>query len=125
MARRAADIPRPTPPPGPFSAAGEGTPTFYLSGQVGEDPQTGKLVAGDAADQARQSLTNVMAVLAAVGKSEADVLRVGLYLTDMADFAAVNAVYREFFAEPYPARTAIGVAALPMGALFEADVVVG
>jgi 2-iminobutanoate/2-iminopropanoate deaminase len=125
MPRRAADVPRPTPPPGPFSAAVEGTPAFFLSGQVGEDPRTGELVAGGVGAQARQSLTNVMSVLAAVGKSEADVLRVGLYLTDMADFAEVNAVYREFFTEPYPARTAVAVAALPLGALFEADVVVG
>ena len=66
-----------------------------------------------------------MSVLAAIGKSEADVLRVGVYLADMGDFAAVNAVYEEFFTAPYPARTAIGVAALPLVALVEADVVVG
>jgi 2-iminobutanoate/2-iminopropanoate deaminase len=123
MPRRAADIP--TSAPLPFSVAVEGTPTFFLSGQVGEDPATGALVDGGAAAQARQLLTNVMAVLAALGKSEADVLRVGVYLVDMADFAAVNAVYEEFFTAPYPARTAIGVAALPLGALVEADVVVG
>lgn len=125
MARRPADIPRSTPAPGPFSAAVEGTPVFFLSGQVGEDPETGALVDGGAAAQARQALTNVLAVLAAIGKSEADVLRVGMYLTDMGDFQAVNAVYTEFFSAPYPARTAIGVAALPLGALVEADVVVG
>jgi 2-iminobutanoate/2-iminopropanoate deaminase len=123
MPRRAADIPSSTPLP--FSAAVEGTPTFFLSGQVGEDPGTGELVGGGAAAQARQLLTNVMATLAAIGKSEADVLRVGVYLADMADFADVNAVYQEFFTAPYPARTAIGVAALPLGALVEADVVVG
>ena len=123
MPRRAADIPSSTPLP--FSAAVEGTPTFFLSGQVGEDAETGELVDGGAAAQARQLLTNVMATLAAIGKSEADVLRVGVYLADMADFADVNAVYQEFFTAPYPARTAIGVAALPLGALVEADVVVG
>jgi 2-iminobutanoate/2-iminopropanoate deaminase len=66
-----------------------------------------------------------MAVLTAAGKTEADVLRVGLYLTDMADFSAVNAVYQEFFSAPYPARTAVCVAGLPLGALVEADVIVG
>jgi len=125
MPRRAADIPRATPSGLPFSAAVEGTPVFFLSGQVGEDPETGELVGGGAAAQARQLLTNVLSVLAAIGKSEADVLRVGVYLADMADFAEVNAVYREFFTAPYPARTAIAVAALPLGALVEADVVVG
>lgn len=123
MPRRAADIP--APPSLPFSVAVEGTPTFFLSGQVGEDPRTGALVEGGAAAQARQLLTNVLSVLAAIGKTESDVLRVGVYLTHMADFAAVNAVYQEFFTAPYPARTAIAVAALPLGALVEADVVVG
>jgi 2-iminobutanoate/2-iminopropanoate deaminase len=112
-------------PVGPFSPAVAGTPALFLSGQVAEDRTTGAMVGEDAPTQVRQVLANVMAVLAAAGKSEADVLRVGLYLTDMADFAAVNAVYEEFFTPPYPARTAIAVAALPLGALVEADVVVG
>jgi 2-iminobutanoate/2-iminopropanoate deaminase len=110
---------------GPFSAATLGTPTGYLSGQLGQDPATGELVGQDAATQARQALHNVFAVVAAAGKSERDVLRVALYLTDMADFAAVNAVYEDFFTAPYPARTAIAVAGLPRGALVEADVVLG
>jgi 2-iminobutanoate/2-iminopropanoate deaminase len=110
-------------PVGPFSAAVKGTAALYLSGQVAQDPDTGKLIGDDAATQARQVLTNVMSVLAAAGKSEADVLRVGLYLTDMTDFAAVNEVYGEFFTAPFPARTAIAVGGLPLGALVEADVV--
>jgi 2-iminobutanoate/2-iminopropanoate deaminase len=113
------------PAVGPFSAAVLGTPSAYLSGQIAQDPTTGELVGDDAATQARQVLTNVMAVLDAAGKTERDVLRVGLYLTDMADFGAVNAVYQEFFTAPHPARTAIAVAGLPRGALVEADVVVG
>jgi len=119
---------RPDPdaaPVGPFSPAVAGTPTLFLSGQVAEDRATGQMVGEDAATQVRQVLTNVMAVLAAAGKTEADVLRVGLYLTDMADFSAVNAVYQEFFSTPYPARTAVCVAGLPLGALVEADVIVG
>lgn len=112
-------------PVGPFSAAALGTPTGFLSGQIAQDPATGGLVGDDAATQARQVLTNVLAVLDAAGKTEHDVLRVALYLTDMADFAAVNAVYEDFFSAPYPARTAIAVAGLPRGALVEADVVLG
>jgi 2-iminobutanoate/2-iminopropanoate deaminase len=112
-------------PVGPFSPAVAGTATVYLSGQVAQDPHTGALVGDDAASQARQVLTNVKAVLEACGKSESDVLRVALYLTDLNDFAAVNSVYGEFFTAPYPARTAIAVAGLPLGALVEADVVVG
>jgi 2-iminobutanoate/2-iminopropanoate deaminase len=113
------------PAVGPFSAATMGTPTGFLSGQLGQDPATGELVGQDAATQVRQVLHNVFAVLEAAGKSERDVLRVALYLTDMADFAAVNEVYTEFFTAPYPARTAIAVAALPRNALVEADVVIG
>jgi 2-iminobutanoate/2-iminopropanoate deaminase len=109
----------------PFSAAVSGAPALFLSGQVGLDPDTGELNGGDAAGQLRQALTNLGEVLQAAGKTEADVVRVGLYLTDMADFAAVNEVYADFFSRPYPARTAIAVAALPLGALVEVDAVVG
>lgn len=124
MSRQSISVDAIATPVGPFSAAIAGTPTLYLSGQVAQDPQTGSLVGDDAASQARQVLTNIRSVLAAHGKSESDVLRVGLYLTDMNDFAAVNAVYGEFFSAPYPARTAIAVAGLPLGALVEADALV-
>ena len=70
-------------------------------------------------------LRNIAATLAAIGKDLDDVIRVGVYLTDMSQFGAMNEVYRRHFAEPYPARTAIGVAALPLGAAVEMDVVVG
>jgi reactive intermediate/imine deaminase len=109
----------------PFSVAVTGAPTLFLSGQVGLHPDTGGLNGDDAAGQLRQALANLGDVLQAAGKTEADVLRVGLYLTDMADFAAVNEVYADFFSKPYPARTAIAVAALPLGALVEVDAVVG
>lgn len=114
-----------TPAIAPFSTAVNGTPTLFISGQVGLNPDTGELTGDDAAGQLRQALSNLGGVLQAAGKSEADVLRIGLYLTDMADFAAVNAVYEDFFSAPYPARTAIGVAALPLGALVEVDAFVG
>jgi 2-iminobutanoate/2-iminopropanoate deaminase len=124
MPRQAVPNTRDEAPPGPFSPAVTGSPTLFISGQVGQDPETDKL-ADDAAAQARQALTNLQAVLSAAGKTEADVIRVGVYLSDMADYAAVNAVYAEFFSSPYPARTAIAVAALPLGALVEVDAVVG
>jgi 2-iminobutanoate/2-iminopropanoate deaminase len=92
---------------------------------VAQDPATGQLIDGDAAGQADQILRNVAATLAAAGKSLTDVVRVGVYLADMADFAAMNEVYARHFAEPYPARTTIGVAALPLGAAVEMDLVVG
>jgi 2-iminobutanoate/2-iminopropanoate deaminase len=124
MPRQAVPNTRHEAPHGPFSPAVTGTPTLFVSGQVGQDPETDEL-AGDAAGQARQALTNLQAVLRAADKTEADVIRVGVYLADMADYAAVNAVYADFFSAPYPARTAIAVAALPLGALVEVDAVVG
>ena len=125
MPRQAVPNTRDEAPPGPFSPAVTGSPTLFVSGQVGQDPETDELAAGDAAAQARQALANLHAVLSAAGKTEADVIRVGVYLADMADYAAVNTVYAEFFSAPYPARTAIAVAALPLGALVEVDAVVG
>jgi 2-iminobutanoate/2-iminopropanoate deaminase len=125
MSRQAVPSARNEPPPGPFSPAVTGTPALFVSGQVGQDPETDQLAGDDAATQARQALTNLQAVLRTAGKTEADVIRVGVYLADMADYTAVNAVYAEFFSSPYPARTAIAVAALPLGALVEVDAVVG
>src|SRR5690242_12153422 len=113
------------PPSGlPLSVAMRGGGLHFLSGQVAQDPATGELVDGDVAQQADQILRNI-AALAAIGKDLDDVIRVGVYLTDMSQFGALNEAYRRHFAEPYPARTAIGVAALPLGAAVEMDVVVG
>lgn len=108
-------------PVGPFSAAVRGTAALFLSGQVGQHPATGQLVKGGAAEQARQVFRNVESILQAAGKSFDDVLRVGLYLASMDDFAAVNTVYAETFTPPFPARTCIGGLSLPLGALVEAD----
>lgn len=110
-------------PVGPFSAAVKGPGTLYLSGQVGQDPATGKLVEGGVEEQARQMFRNAEAILQAAGKTLDDVLRVGLYLASMDDFAAINAVYAETFSAPYPARTCIAVLAMPLGARVEADIV--
>jgi 2-iminobutanoate/2-iminopropanoate deaminase len=109
----------------PFSLGVRGGGLLFLSGQVAQDPATGKLIEGDVRRQAHQLLRNIATALAAAGKDLGDVLRVGVYLTDMSDFAAMNEAYSEHFAEPYPARTAIGVAAQPLGAAIEMDVVVG
>jgi 2-iminobutanoate/2-iminopropanoate deaminase len=92
---------------------------------VAQDRATGELIDGDIAQQADQILRNIAATLAATGKDLDDVIRVGVYLTDMTQFGAMNEAYHRHFAEPYPARTAIGVAALPLGAAVEMDVVVG
>ena len=109
----------------PFSVAVRGGGLLFLSGQVAQDPATGKLIDGDVARQTHQILGNIAKALETVGKDLGDVLRVGVYLTDISDFAVMSQAYSEHFAEPYPARTAIGVAALPLGAAGEMDVVVG
>ena len=114
------------PPSGlPFSVAVRGGGLLFLSGQVAQDPATGKLIDGGVARQTHQVLGNIAKALETVGKDLGDVLRVGVYLTDISDFAVMSQAYSEHFAEPYPARTAIGVAALPLGAAVEMDVVVG
>jgi len=96
---------------------------IYVSGQIGQEPATGKIVDGGVERQTEQVFANLSAVLEAAGKSFADVVRVGVYLTDMASFAVMNGIYARHFSEPYPARTTIGVAALPLGAVVEIDVV--
>ena len=87
------------------------------------DDGAGALVDGDVTVQAHQALRNLTAVLEAAGKSLDDVVRIGVYLTDMGDFAAMNEVYREHLSAPYPARTAIAVAALPLRAVVEVDAI--
>jgi reactive intermediate/imine deaminase len=108
---------------GPYSQAVRAGNTVYLSGQTPIDPATGALVAGDIQAQARRAFDNLKAVCEAAGGSFDDVVRVGLYLTDLGQFAAVNAVMADYFDEPYPARSTIGVAALPKDSAFEVDAV--
>ena len=112
------------PPVGPFSQAIEVGDILYLSGQVGQDPTTGKLVAGGIEAEAERVFRNLAALLNAAGKSFDDVVRVGVFLTSISDFAALNGVYARHFRQPFPARTTIGVAALPLGACVEMDLVV-
>jgi len=123
MARETFTSDRIGPAAGPFSQAVRGGDALYLSGQVGRDPATGRLAEGGVAAQAEQALRNLAAVLEAAGRTLDDVVRVGVYLTDMGDFAAMNEVYARAFEPPYPARTTIGVAALPLGAAVEIDLV--
>lgn len=108
---------------GPYSQAVRSGAMVFLSGQIPLDPATGALVDGDVAAQARRAFDNLRAVCEAAGGSLDDVVRVGLYLTDLSRFAEVNAVMGEYFAEPFPARSTIEVTALPKDAVFEVDAV--
>lgn len=111
---------------GPYSHAVEAGGFVYLSGQTPLDSATGKLVEGDIASQTRQSLANLAAVLAAAGLGWKDVVKTTVFLTDMDDFAAMNAVYKEILAPcapVYPARSTIAVKALPLGACVEIELV--
>ena len=108
---------------GPYSQATRAGNLVFFSGQIPLDPATGDLVGGDIAAQARRAFDNLKAVCEAAGGSLADVVRVGLYLTDLSQFAAVNAVMGEYFAQPYPARSTIEVSALPKGVGFEVDAI--
>lgn len=109
---------------GPYSQAVRVGNTIYLSGQTPLDPATGELVAGDIAVQTRRVFDNLKAVCEAAGTSFAQVARVGIYLTNLSNFAAVNVVMKEYFSEPYPARSTIGVASLPRDAQVEVDAIV-
>lgn len=108
---------------GPYSQAVRVGNTLYLSGQTPLVAATGELAPGDISAQTRQVFENLKAVLGAAGASFGDVVRVGIYLTDLGNFAAVNEVMKEYFSEPYPARSTIGVAALPRGAAVEIDMI--
>lgn len=108
---------------GPYSQAVQVGNTVYLSGQTPIDPGTGELVVGDISVQAHQVFKNLKAVLSAAGLSFDQVARVGIYMTDLGNFTAVNEVMKQYFKEPYPARSTIGVAALPKASQVEIDLV--
>jgi reactive intermediate/imine deaminase len=108
---------------GTYSQAVRAGQTVYLSGQIPLDPTTMEIVGAEPDAQIHQVFRNLAAVAAAAGGSLADVVRLSVYLTDLAHFGRVNAIMAEYFAEPYPARAAIGVAALPRNALVEMDAV--
>jgi 2-iminobutanoate/2-iminopropanoate deaminase len=109
-------------PVGPYSQAIVAGGFAFTAGQVGLDPATGKVVDGLEA-QVNQALSNTRAVLAAAGLEITDIVKVTFYLTDMSTFAAVNAIYERFLGSHRPARSTVGVAALPGGSLFEVDTI--
>ena len=108
---------------GTYSQAVKVGKTVYLSGQIPLDPLTMELVPGDVEAHVRRVFDNLQAVARAAGGSLADVAKLNVFLTDLANFVVVNSVMAEYFQEPYPARAAIGVAALPRGAVVEMDAV--
>ena len=110
---------------GPYSQAIRVGNLEFTSGQIPIDPATGTLVEGGITEQTRQSLANVKAILAEAGLTMDNVLKTTVFMADMNDFADMNAVYAEFFSEPYPARSAVAVKTLPKGALVEIEVVAG
>lgn len=106
---------------GTYSQAIRAGGWVFLSGQIGLDPATGERVGGGAEAEARRVFTNLAAVAEAAGGSLADIVKLTVYLTDLGDYATVNKVMEDFFGEPYPARAAVGVAALPRGVCVEVE----
>ena len=108
---------------GPYSQAIKAGNTVYVSGQLPIDPATGAFAGSDITAQTRQSLTNLKSILNAAGADMCDVVKTTVYLANIADFAAMNEVYAQFFTAPYPARAAFEVACLPKNALVEIECV--
>ena len=108
---------------GPYSQGIKAGKTIYVSGQIPIDPATGEFAGQDIETQTRRSLTNIQNILKEAGADMSDVVKTTVLLKDIADFAAMNKVYAEFFTEPYPARAAFQVAAIPKGALVEIEAV--
>ena len=124
MSKTAITSPELAPPVGPFSQAVRVDGFIYFSGQVAQDPATGKVVEGGIVPETERIFQNLSVVLKAAGKSFDDVVRAGVFLTNMSDYVAFNGIYAKHFSQPFPARTVIGVAALPLGASVEIDLVV-
>jgi 2-iminobutanoate/2-iminopropanoate deaminase len=108
---------------GPYSLAIEADGTVYISGQIHLDPQTGKLVEGDIGAQTQQCLENLKSILGAAGLDFGDVIKTTVFLADMADFPAMNAIYETYMVAPFPARSTIQVAGLPLGARVEIEAI--
>ncbi len=108
---------------GPYSQAIQVGNIVYTSGQIPIDPATGVFAEGGIKEQTRQSLTNVQAILKEAGLTMSNVIKTTVFMAEMSDFAEMNAVYSEFFKEPYPARSAVAVKTLPKGALVEIEVI--
>lgn len=123
MANKAIQSPAAPAAIGPYSQAIQAGQTVYVSGQLPIDPSTGAFAGEDIKSQTRQSLTNIKAILTEAGMSMADITKTTVLLADIAEFGAMNEVYAEFFAEPFPARAAFQVAALPKAAKVEIECV--
>ena len=108
---------------GPYSQGNSVGDFIFTAGQIGINPDTGEFVSADVQEQTRQVLTNLQAVLEAGGASLSDVVKTTVFLSDMGNFALMNAVYEEFFTEPYPARSAVAVRDLPLGAKVEIEAI--
>lgn len=108
---------------GPYSQAIEANGFVYASGQLPIDPATGAFPEGGVKEQTRQSILNAQAILRSAGLELSNVVKTTVLLSDIADFTAMNEVYAEFFGEPYPARSAFAVRALPKGALVEIEMI--
>ncbi len=108
---------------GPYSQAIKSGKVLYTSGQIALDPATGNLVEGDFAAQAHRVFENLKAVLAAAGANFSSVAKATVYLTDLANFATLNEIYASYFGNTKPARSTVGVAQLPKGALVEIDLI--
>jgi 2-iminobutanoate/2-iminopropanoate deaminase len=122
--REVVNAPDAPPASGPYSHAVKSNGMLFCSGQVPLDPATGKLVEGSIGDQTRRCLDNLAIVAAAAGADLSDAVRMGIYLTDVGVFAEVNEAYGAYFPADPPARTTIGVAALPAGAQVEIEAVI-
>ncbi|MCX5591821.1 Rid family detoxifying hydrolase [Alcaligenes endophyticus] len=111
---------------GPYSQAvvAPSGKTVYLSGQIGLEPSTGELVSENFEAQVRQSFANLEAVIKAAGGEMSNIVRLGLFLTDLSKFASANAIMAELVPQPFPARSTIGVSSLPKGAQFEVEAII-
>ena len=108
---------------GPYSQATRSGNTLYISGQLPVNPASGDIDAPDAAGETKQSLENIRSILASAGAQMDNIVKTTVFLTDMEDFAAMNAVYAEYFSEPYPARAAFQVVKLPKNAKVEIEAI--
>ena len=108
---------------GPYSAAVRTGNTLFCSGQMPIDPSTGEIISGTIADETRRTLDNLVLLLESAGITTAEVVKTTVFLTEMVDFAAMNTVYAEYFAEPFPARSTVAVAGIAKGARVEIEAI--
>ena len=108
---------------GPYSQAIKVGNLLFVSGQIPTSPATGSIVSGDIREQTRQALNNIKAIFEEAGLTINDVVKTTVFLTNMEDFSDMNAIYAEFFSEPYPARSAVAVKTLRQGALIEIEAI--